>query len=177
MSVKLPAALANLPRLIAAGLISLPARCREWGAAVRDDPGCLWRSPRARVAGLILLIGVLVLVAAIWFFAGSSAPSGRRTMRTLMSLPPQRVACANPACRLSYTAPPPAAGKSWPLLCKQCGQASVYPATACPSCRAWYAAVPDRPAGCPFCAPRKPAEPLKPPERERPASPDSEDHW
>lgn len=178
MNRKPTSRLADLPHRVREQLAKLPDRWQTWREGFRQDPTALWRTPVIRVSALVFLAGAAVagfswlLVLLTPTAPGDRAPE-KRTLQTTL-----HVACANPACRTSYTTSQAVNFKAWPLKCEKCGQLTVYRATCCPDCKRWFAVPPGRPTRCPFCPEKKPAKPVAPPTTRKSTNPDDEeDHW
>jgi hypothetical protein len=166
--------LGELPHRLRAGIETLPGRWSAWRAAVRDDPAVLWRGPVAR--GLALIIGGALLIGAASWLSGAlvppkSADEQRPPTSTLY------VACTNPGCGAAQTVERPLDFKAWPLKCQRCGQATVYRARQCPTCRAWFAVPPNSAPACPKCAAAQAAAAKAEPNQPKKRGPNDEDPW
>lgn len=167
---------ADLPHRLREHLTDLRTRYRQWREELRADPALLWRTPLVRAA-LLLLLGLVLVLAVGWLAAalapapeGGEASAGRQ--RAVV-----RVACTNPACIRSYSKELPLDFKAWPLACPDCKQPLVYRAQFCRACRTWFASPPDAAAGCPVCAMRTAAPPVRAPASQPVDPDDAEDDW
>lgn len=174
MGDKLPMRISDLPHHVRERLAELPGRWRAVREGFREDPARIWHSPLTRIVALIVL-GFIAVVGA-GKLVGSLTPGGQLRAEKPTRVATVYVACTNRACRVSYTAHVPRDFKNWPLKCEKCGQATVYRATLCRTCRRWFATPPGVEPACPFCHERERAAAASQPEHRR-GSPDDEDPW
>jgi hypothetical protein len=122
---------------------------------------------------VLLLLGAW---AVTWFVAGLTPGGTQFAERTPWAT--LYVACTNPACRATYSTQKALDFDEWPLTCERCGQATVYRASRCPKCKAWFATAPGEQPACPHCAARRLREEAIDTEvRPRPTGDDAEDPW
>lgn len=168
--------LADLPHHLREHANDFRANWEQFRKDVKEDPAVIWRTQTTRVF-IWIFLGVAVLLAARFLInsfapAGPAIPAERAT--TLATL---YVACVQPNCLKSDVTRQPMSFNEWPLVCKFCGQKSVYRATICSKCHRWFATPPNASKECPHCA-RAAQSPATKPVASRPANTDDqEDGW
>lgn len=125
-----------------------------WRDNMRKDPAAFFEPQPVRIAlwafGALLVL--LLVKLGISIFAPTKAGTNFEEATAEASI---MVACTNRGCNKSYMANPPKDFKNWPMTCSTCANQSVYRASLCKSCRAWYARPPGSAPGCPFCEERE----------------------
>jgi predicted RNA-binding Zn-ribbon protein involved in translation (DUF1610 family) len=168
---------ADLSHRLREWLTDLGTQYQQWREQLHADPALLWRPPLVRAA-LLLVAGLMLVLAARWVAVGLAPGSDHAHGAFTRPRAILRVACTSHDCTRSYSKELPLDFKSWPLVCPDCGQPSVYRAQLCQTCRIWFAQPPGAAAGCPVCAARAASQPAPQAPTSRPLDPDdAEDPW
>jgi hypothetical protein len=157
-------------------LTRLSTSVRRW-LAERRSP---WRSRDGTLVGAALPRGSgLPLRLALWVLLGVAVFFGLRY--AIHAIAPTAsndkveaatpwatlyVACSDPACHAARAVQKPMDFSAWPLVCEQCQKPTVYRATLCSRCGAWFARGASGAGDCWRCAERRAAsQPRKPPRK------------
>lgn len=167
---------ADLPHRVREWVAGLPRRWRDWRRDVRADPATLLHSPLFRLG--IITAGGIGLVFAVQWLVGALQPPGKTgAFAEATPYATLYVACDNPNCRAHYTVQQELDFKDWPLICRKCGEPTIFRATLCRACRKWFAVRAGEPPICPHCTAQVEEMPEPEPQTRTRSPDDAEDPW
>lgn len=150
------------------------ANLRAWREDIKTDPAAIWNPQPVRIA-LWVTLGIILLIAARWASTALLPRGDAGKTEAPTTLATLYLACAEHACRHSFTARVERDQVNWPLLCEKCGGKSAWRATLCKKCRNWWAKAPGSAPGCPYCEERALQEAKAHPEKPAASRPRGED--